>query len=210
MKQLFELVFEKWGSQPILKREIINEIMGGGEEGFRELFGYLDWSKERSARIKLGLIIEKYVGRVFSRIKLVRDDNPHPERRLYTWQKIEKLEEKQMGRLGRLGSFSAHLQLGEEEEECQEDRVGNSPQPPQPPPAIVEDSIQVEETPQIKKPQNLKESIMKYISNRKDGAKISDLMLELSADFDPLCDAIDSLKSQGEIIENPSGVIRVL
>ena len=47
---------------------------------------------------------------------------------------------------------------------------------------------------------------MEYLSNHKH-SKISDIHMELNLDFDQLCDAIDSLKAQGEIIEKPAGTV---
>jgi len=53
---------------------------------------------------------------------------------------------------------------------------------------------------------SMKGIIMEYLSNHKH-SKISDIHMELNLDFDQLCDAIDSLKAQGEIIEKPAGTV---
>lgn len=109
MKRLFGLVFERWGSQPILKKEILNAMCGSSEADlpFHEVFAFIDWSKEHAARTMMGKIIDKFVGRIFSNIKLYRVDDSHLERRKYIWKKIEKpvLQQQSLGILGGLGDI---------------------------------------------------------------------------------------------------------
>jgi hypothetical protein len=109
MKRLFELVYSECGAQPIEKKTILNMVAGEGREdnreSFKELFPFLDWSNERSARTRLSLMIDRYVGREFSGIKMIRDEKDvgtHTERKKYLWSKIEKGD----GNAGNLGDLS--------------------------------------------------------------------------------------------------------
>jgi hypothetical protein len=200
MKRLFELVYERWGSQPILKRDILNLMSSGNDEAFREIFGYLDWSKEHSTRTTLGKILDKYVGRIFSGIKLTRVEDAHTERSKYIWSKQEKPD----GGFGGVGGSTAQpiqMSLSIVTE------LGQAPNAPKCPQLFEEESIVIAENPHQSVP--LKDAILTYLSYHSQ-AKISDLLSELDADFDHLCDTIESLKSQGEIVENPSGTIRRL
>jgi hypothetical protein len=225
MKRLFELVFERWGSQPLFKRDILDVMMNGNDEAFREIFGYLDWSKEHSARTILGKIIDKYIGRILSGIRLVRVEDAHTERRKYIWSKIEKSAE-QVGGIGGFGGLSAHpIQTNLR----QMTEMGNAPNAPISPHTFEEEYISVAESPlENSRPlpyippehilpstrMSMKDIIRTQLSEYNDaeakGVKISELHLRLECDFDELCEAIDILKSQGEIVESPSGTIRRL
>ena len=69
MKQLFELCYERYSNQWIVRDEIKSLILKEN----KDLLGYYDFDK-RSDQIKFGLKIIKYVGRIFSDIKLIVDD----------------------------------------------------------------------------------------------------------------------------------------
>lgn len=86
MSKLYELCYEKWPDMWILKNEIIKEIKSNDD--FKELFSWLNWDYEaKSAEIKFGLLIKKYVGRIFNNITLWEIDNPKASRRKYSFSK---------------------------------------------------------------------------------------------------------------------------
>ena len=73
MKQLFEICYFAHPNTPIKRNEIIRLI--NGEE---ELFSYLDFG-ERKGQINFGLKLRKFIGRIFSDIKLeILDRNVEP------------------------------------------------------------------------------------------------------------------------------------
>jgi len=83
MKRLFEICYEAKPNQWILKKEI-KDIFTKSKE---EIFPYLDFER-KSDQIKFGSIIEKFVWRIFSDIKLsIRNPNERPARRLYQFGK---------------------------------------------------------------------------------------------------------------------------
>lgn len=85
MKHLFELCNEKWGEAWVKKKQIMDALVD--EEDFSELFGFLKL-QQQDDRKKFGIMFEKYVGRVFSNIILLRQDNKHTERRNYRFAKV--------------------------------------------------------------------------------------------------------------------------
>jgi hypothetical protein len=104
MKTLFELTYEKWGEQWILKRQVMDEFDNRDSE-FAGLFGWLDWDKETGkARTKFGMLVNKFVNREFSGIRLdMHEDRTHPIRNQYMWTKKKKLVE--MGTLRKLDTL---------------------------------------------------------------------------------------------------------
>lgn len=93
MKLLFEAAYKRWGSQFVLKRDVMGALSDTNQEDFREIFQWIDWSNEHAARIKIGLLIEKYVGRIFSDIRLTRVKSANTTRSQYSWVKIQKNQE---------------------------------------------------------------------------------------------------------------------
>ena len=108
MKRLFEICYEEYSTQWIKRNEIKNLIIKDDSD----LFGYYDFDK-KGDQIKFGNKITKYIGRIFSDIKLVVDDvKIRGSRQQYKFiksdenvDKQEKLSKKDnnLGRLGRLG-----------------------------------------------------------------------------------------------------------
>ena len=85
IKKLFELCYEKHPDKWIKKREIVDIIID--EAG--EIFGYLDF-KERSSSTKFGLMIKKFIGRVFSDVRLmVQDTSIRSSRWVYKFTREE-------------------------------------------------------------------------------------------------------------------------
>ena len=109
MKQLFELCYERYSNQWIIRDEIKSLILKEN----KDLLGYYDFDK-RSDQTKFGLKIIKYVGRIFSNIKLiVEDDKIRGSRQKYKFTKndieIEKQQSQRelndgLGNLGNLGN----------------------------------------------------------------------------------------------------------
>jgi hypothetical protein len=90
MKRLYELCYEKWGDSPILKRDIIDEILNPDSD-FNGLFGWLGWNSEKGdARAKFSHLLERFKGRELSGITLYSDNNPRASRRNYNFSKKEK------------------------------------------------------------------------------------------------------------------------
>jgi len=82
MKQLFEICYFAHPNTPIKRNEIIRLI--NGEE---ELFSYLDFG-ERKGQINFGLKLRKFIGRIFSDIKLeILDRNVRTSRQEYIFKK---------------------------------------------------------------------------------------------------------------------------
>ncbi len=105
MKQLFEICYERYSNIWIKRDEIKNLVLKEN----RDLLGYYDFDK-RSDQIKFGLKIIKYVGRIFSDIKLiVQDDKIRGSRQNYKFIKIENEElqnnlKENLGNDGNLGN----------------------------------------------------------------------------------------------------------
>jgi len=203
MKKLFELVFAKWGSQPILKKELMNVMANGEEEEFREIFGFIDWANEHSARILFSKILDKYVGRVFSGIQLVRIENNQAFRRKYVWQKYEK---RGVGFVSHVSVFTPPLTIYDSDLRGMTERENTN--------STNTHSQLISQKEELiagndQAPLSLKDAILTYLTYHSH-AIMSDLQLELGADFDQICEVVDSLKSAGEIVENPSGTIRRL
>jgi len=95
MKLLFEYVYELRHEEEITKSEI-RTIVEMEEEG--NIFSYFDFSK-KADQTKFGILIDKYVNRLFSDIKLISDNNKRSSRRKYifTKEKKEKDETKIFG-----------------------------------------------------------------------------------------------------------------
>jgi hypothetical protein len=91
MKTLFEICFEKYPNKWIDRHTII-ELVKATED-----FGYIDWNN-KSDQTKFGLKVVKFVGRIFSDIKLVVKDK---SARTARWE--YKFENN--GNLGNLGNL---------------------------------------------------------------------------------------------------------
>jgi hypothetical protein len=111
MKRLFELCFEQYPELFIPKKQIIEQIENNDD--FKDLFSWLDYST-RGGQTKIGLIIEKFVGRYLSDIQLLTDGNQRSARRQYKFTKIGNLKPKnrqkelvidESGNLGNLGNL---------------------------------------------------------------------------------------------------------
>jgi hypothetical protein len=91
MKRLFELCHESWGSDRIKKKDILNRLCGEDvcSEEWAELFTWVKW-QDKGARGKFGKFFEKYVGRIFSGIKLcrIKDANGKNERNVYYFENV--------------------------------------------------------------------------------------------------------------------------
>jgi hypothetical protein len=83
MKQLFEIVYEKYPNEWIEKSEIKEIILSSSEN----LFSYTDWSN-RSHQTKFALKFDLFVGRILSEIKLVSDGAARASRRKYKFSSI--------------------------------------------------------------------------------------------------------------------------
>lgn len=92
MKRLFELCYEKWPEEPILKKQIMDEITTPDTD-FSDLFSWFDWSNIKSAGSRFAFLIKKFVGRELGGITLIEDENEkRASRKKYTWSKIPKKE----------------------------------------------------------------------------------------------------------------------
>lgn len=239
MKKLFELSFEQFEGKKVFKKELLNLLSSSDpkDEAFRELFTFLDWSKEHSARTIVGKIIDKYVGRTLAGIKMIRyepGDKSHTERRLYAWEKVEM----PLGGLGGLGGLayqsSKKGDFGQNSSYFSKTdafrKLESGSMPPKAPkaprnttlgsllegeelvrtPAEMMEEKAPNATKATENPKSigLKDAIKKYLIDFKKVVKISDLSLAWQVDVDELCEAIESLKSKGEIMESPAGVIQ--
>lgn len=84
MKELFEICYGKKPNTPLTKQEIRNLI------SMEEIFSYLDFDK-RSDQTKFGNKIMKFIGRVFSNIRMnVVDSSIRTSRQQYIFKKIEE------------------------------------------------------------------------------------------------------------------------
>lgn len=96
MKKLFELIYaDKRFKLPfedksdwILKKDIMNLFILDlpDNENYKELFAWLDWSKP-ATKVKFGKLFEKFNGRIFSDIRLFKQENAKNERSLYQFVK---------------------------------------------------------------------------------------------------------------------------
>jgi len=114
MKLLFELCYESFPEKDIKKSDVKN-IIDTYEEN---LFSNLDLGYSKSDQTKFGIMFDKYVGRVFSGIRLIiSEKNNRPSRQKYKFTK--KYEEKEQfsltdfesGNLGNIGNVSAPLNI---------------------------------------------------------------------------------------------------
>lgn len=125
IKKLFELCYEKHPDEWIPKREISNIIIH--EAG--EIFGEFDFN-EKSGKTKFGLMIKKFIGRIFSDIRLsVQDTSIRSSRWSYKFSKevvdIDKdkiFKDAQNGNVGDVGNdwvsgnikpFNKYIQYGQ-------------------------------------------------------------------------------------------------
>lgn len=100
MKKLFELLYNKYKKSDknetewIFKKNIMELFYSQNteDEAFTELFSWLDWNKSNT-KAKFGKMFEKFVGRVFSNIKMKRQENDKTERRTYQFVKISDVLE---------------------------------------------------------------------------------------------------------------------
>ena len=87
MKILYEFMYENRAEELMTKTQIRDYIY---VENNLNLFPYLDLT-ERSGQTRFGFIIDKYVNRIMTNIRLVSDGNKRSSRRLYKFTK-EKQE----------------------------------------------------------------------------------------------------------------------
>lgn len=117
MKRLFELLYEdkrfksafEHKTEWMLKKDIVNLFIVDLNENemYKELFVWLDWSKPGS-KVKFAKLFDKFVGRVFSDIRLIKQENSRNERSLYQLAKEIKVEGDsfhKVGGSGRIGGF---------------------------------------------------------------------------------------------------------
>ena len=70
MRQLYELAYQEWGSEWTPKAKIFEELQNP-DGAFFGLFGYLDWERHtESAKMRMGKLLSKYGGRIFSNIRM--------------------------------------------------------------------------------------------------------------------------------------------
>ena len=86
MKRLFEICYETYGNNLIKRDDIISTIMKTDD-----IFHYIDWEK-KSDRVKFGIRLAKFVGRILSDISLIAFDGDRASRQLYKFSKSDKVE----------------------------------------------------------------------------------------------------------------------
>ena len=83
MKMLYEFIYEHKPEQLLTKKEIKDLLL---EPEAEHIFSYINW-QDRSDQINFGLIMEKFVNRVMSDIKLLSDNQKRSARRKYKFTK---------------------------------------------------------------------------------------------------------------------------
>ena len=89
IKRLFELCYEAHPDEFIDKNDILNVIQSAQNAG-DEVYNYIDFS-EHSGKIKFWKNFNKFVGRIFSDIKLTHDGNSRAPRRKFRFAKMKKI-----------------------------------------------------------------------------------------------------------------------
>jgi len=101
MKSFFEYVYDRFPEEYKTKKELINFII---ESDNLELFGNLKL-EERSGQIKFAFLLEKYVGRILSDIRLTKDNSiKRTARQPYKFTKGENVKETQDKLGGKVGN----------------------------------------------------------------------------------------------------------
>ncbi len=101
MKQLFEICYEKYPNQPLKKNNIVDLVRDEGN-----LFGYLDFDK-RKDQTKFGIKLRKFIGRIFSGIKLIIvDTDIRPARQEYVFKSNNRC-----GNIGNIGNPSPPVKI---------------------------------------------------------------------------------------------------
>jgi hypothetical protein len=84
MKALFEVVYDHFKDEPVDKKAIINLAQS------EDLFSYWDLNNDRSAQTKFGNLLNKFIGRVLSDIRMVdKTPNERSSRKKYLFTKEE-------------------------------------------------------------------------------------------------------------------------
>jgi putative DNA primase/helicase len=214
MKRLFELVYSECGAQPIEKKTLLNMVAGEGaennRESFRELFPFLDWSNERSARTRLSLMIDRYIGREFSGIKMIRDEKDvgtHTEKRRYSWHKNERAD----GNLSNFGDLPTPSRPVEKDDISQVLPVHNDTKGRMVTSNVTEECIAVDKTdtsgispPETNLPDiDIQQAILNLLGGYSEGIAKWLLISKLSGQTSPesIEKALAKLSSDGQIYE---------
>ena len=90
MRQLYELAYQEWGPAWVAKGTIFSELQNP-DSAFFGLFGYLDWERHtESAKMRMGKLLSKYAGRIFSNIRMEElKPTGHASRAQYRFSRIE-------------------------------------------------------------------------------------------------------------------------
>ena len=90
MRQLYAAAYEAWGQEWVPKAKIFSELQNPDSEFFG-LFSYLDWERHsESAKMRMGKLLSKYAGRIFSNIRMEElKPTGHASRAQYRFSRIE-------------------------------------------------------------------------------------------------------------------------
>lgn len=210
MKRLFELLYEdkrfkipfEERTNWILKKDIMTLFFENliENEVYHDLFSWLDWGKPNT-KVKFGKLFEKFVGRVFSDIRLIKQDNSKSERCTYSFAKEVKvmdLDFQSLGGMGGKGGNSLYLAIAEEKDIIiKGDR--KTPLSPQSPQNFISDEIKVS------KGLFPFEELQNILLEKKNGWEIESA---LGFGFDE--EQIKVWIGEGLIYESPNGVIRLI
>lgn len=90
MKTLYEVFFATCGERQLSKKEMLDMIHSQTPPELGEIFTWIDWTKEQSARTKISLLIDEFVGRELSGLKLMRMGEGEKRNRRFFWKKMER------------------------------------------------------------------------------------------------------------------------
>jgi hypothetical protein len=163
MKTMYELCYDMWPEQWVSPKEIVAEIIKE-DSNFNGLFSWLDWERNMpGAKIKFGLQVDKYIGRVMSGIMMKSDGNRRGRKRYLFTKKLQA----KLGTLGTVGTVPlpphASKEIGRDIENCT-NCTNSTTLPTNPPPnsnTLLENSenMEKEEPNSINMEQNKPRSI---------------------------------------------------
>ena len=90
MRQLYAAAYEAWGQEWVPKAKIFSELQNP-DSTFFGLFAHLDWERHpESAKMRMGKLLSKYAGRIFSDIRLeeLKSAGHHSNRSQYRFVKV--------------------------------------------------------------------------------------------------------------------------
>lgn len=198
MKRLFEICYERYKDMWVNKKPIMDSLENQADEEFCELFRWLDWNKtgQKNARMAFGRMLNKYVGRVLSDIRLEMKDAANISRREYKFVNLSTMST----------SSTSSTQKNKKLDEYGEGVDDN----PSSVGEIAEPSAKSGHSRQCRQPALPHEILLNALTAHPSGIQESELQLELAGlmDFDTFCDTVDQLKSKGDIMESPKGTLR--